>query len=220
MKRNPSLLKQSYWFFIFFFLFTSLQAQNDGPAPNKMRIELGLNMTKLISAIFNTNGEELIDPYTFVTQYSKAKFGVRLGFFYVNKNAEDFNSGGFRLVKTTNVGGRIGLEFRKPIWKNLSVYYGADLILQQNKEKSSFSFSSESLISSDDARTIGGGPFLGLSLSIGQFMRLACESHFYYQHTVNNELLNDGFMNPISRKTKSSSLAHTLPTSLFVYIRF
>jgi len=205
---------------MFFFSVALLHAQEGVADPKKMRIELGLNMTNLISAVFNTNGEELIDPYTFVAQYSKAKFGVRLGFFFVNKSAEDFNSGGLRVVSNRNFGGRIGLEFRKPVWRNLSVYYGADLIAEQNKEKSNFEFFPDFLESKEEARTFGGGPFLGLSYNIGKFMRIACESHFYYKYTVNREQLQDGSGIPIDRTTYSSSLAHTLPTALFVYIKF
>lgn len=210
------------------FLFSQslLFCQDESPV-KKYPLEVGLNVTNTIKAIFSLNAQNspLVDPYTFSLKWKSGSVYCRSGLFLNVQNKEDFVDFFPRSIKERSLGSRIGVEKRIKATKHFEFFFGWDALIQYAHRSTEQFFrdntGTTNLSTTTGTTTYGTGPIVGLLYNFGNRFSLSTESslYFLYSRQKRKDILDNTNI-PQESIRESSSISHLIPQSLFFNYKF
>jgi len=172
------------------FLFTcfSLFAQRGSEENQKKKVELGINVTNIISSalVNDANTEQREYPFTLKLVGDKRvwRFGLDASF----NNGDDFPIES----KTLFVGARAGLEKRKHLADRWIFLYGIDAIFRHNFERTINQANIERITLTDKGWGLGLSPLIGFQFQLSEHIALEIESSIVFTTTrETSELIFD-----------------------------
>lgn len=198
---------QKYYLLLSFLLISSLGLAQNGEKEKKVRnffdedsahleeykgLEFGFNITNVLTKfVGNTPGTDVFDfPFLLRYHLNKSAIRVGLGATFNQSSFFDATTVTFRETAERSATLSVGFERYVSLKKRLTFYYGVDVYAATEYESVATSNFSESVIEKDIIR-FGGGPFIGLSYSINQRIRLHTETNVsgFFQKTATTEVL-------------------------------
>ncbi len=227
---------QKYYLLLSFLLISCLGLAQKEDGENKIRnffdensihleeykgFEFGFNITNVLTKfVGNTPGTDVFD-FPFLMRYHLNKSAIRLGIGATFNQSSFFDATTvtFRETAERSATASIGIERYVSLQKRLTFYYGIDVYAATEYESVATSNFSQSVIEKDIIR-FGGGPFIGLSYSINQRIRLHTETNLsgFYQRTATTEVLA-GMDIPIA-DTDTIGGEITPPIALYINLKF
>ncbi len=190
--------------------------------PNDYRgLEIGFNVTTVLSR-FVGNGPGIdAQDFPFLLRFHRDRFAFRVGLGANFKSDSFFDATTFTNRNTEEKVGvlKVGLERKVDLRYKLSFYYGLDVfggLIQESVSTSNFSSSDLT----KDITRFGGGPFMGISYSINDRVRLHTETNITgFFETATTSEINGGVT--ISSVTTDSVRAELeTPISLYINLKF
>lgn len=203
---------------------TLLHAQDepaDEPTPRSGRIEVGLNITNVLTSFLGTSsGTVGVDPYLFSLRVGQPRRHWRFGAdFRVRRRTEGDDIFDRLVLREYSFAARAGYEWVRPLSSRFFLYFGIDLVTDGSYERvESFTFTIPAVVA--EHRTgIGAGPVLGARFQLHPRIALTTESSLYGMYRFGSKLVT---AQPDQRDTPISefSLEPVLPTSLFINFLF
>lgn len=206
-------------------------AQEEKP-PFK-QFELGFNSTLLTRQILNLSAANIEQsPYDFSLRYNfspQNNFALRFGTGWRSETSKriDKNSGSATSqdneFNNSSLDFRLGFEVRKNMGKHFSAHLGFDFISRISSNSSKNTNPSGFNKVEDKAKSLGLGPTLGIQWTFNKHLALYTEGNVYFQHRKSKSM-NEFVSGSFSNKTESSGSVNftrtTLPTTLYLLIRF
>ena len=188
--------------------------------------ELGINSTFFIANFISFSGNipNLVSPYALTYKMWVGKHGFRSGIgANYRERSDDGNNGSSTFTSTTTQADvRLGYEYQLPLARRWNMYFGADLVYQYSLSKQKNSTTFESVTTTTEGNTLGGGPVVGIQFFINERISLGTETTCYFQNAdvvqSTHSTLQPEFDSSSYSNTKSFSFIP--PTSIFVNIRF
>ena len=197
-----------------------LRAQD---SPEQKRMEIGLNVSNVLANFFNSDfprAEQ--ERHTLGLKYNAKNLNSawRLHLGGGVKNSETLDNFGGRQIEESSLFLKLGYEWRKSILPQFALLYGIDLIANTTNEKSSFRFG----LNNDTAdikkiRQYGSGLFLGFRYEFAKRFALTTESNLSVLYQTENSSVLDINGQLVKFHSDDFQISHTLPISLYLYIR-
>jgi hypothetical protein len=208
---------------LFTFLMTHiLSAQEDAPKPEKkLKHELGLNVTNLITDLLGNNNRS--DPGTYLLSYKKLKGSTafRLG-LNVNFSLNQQRFNGFdNNLTNQNFQLRLGKEWRHDIAKRFQYYFGVDGLVGYQSEQSAANVNGATIIQKDEVALVGVGPVLGFQFALYDKLLIGTEGSLYatFNKTFTDFTTFGSSFIP-ARSSNGIKIQTGLPKSLFLILKF
>jgi hypothetical protein len=207
---------------VLLFLTYILSAQEDAPQPEKkLKHELGLNVTNLITDLLGNNNRS--DPGTYLLSYKRlnGKTAFRLG-LNVNFSLSQQRFGGFdNNLTNQNIQLRLGKEWRHDIIKRFQYYFGVDGLVGYQSEQSAATINGSTIIQKDGVLLLGMGPVLGFQFAIYEKLLIGTEGSLYATfNRTSTDFTTFGTI-PIPNRSSNGVIIQTgLPKSLFLILKF
>ncbi len=184
---------------------------------------LGVNITNTLAGFFNSGGQDLPkDPFLFSLKIMKNNKLWRFGANFKVDNSEqrDIN-GGFRIVKENEFLARLGREWRQPVSKSFSLFYGMDAVGSVFNETNSFEIFGGDLGAKEYRYGGGGGPFLGINFQLSDRVSFSTETYAYAIFYVGEKVTQIGQGLPDEKEEITRfTLLPAIPNSLYVHFSF
>ncbi len=215
-------MKRLNFVFLIFLLSVSLFGQ-EKEKKSKRNTEVGLNITNTLAGFFNSGGSGLSkDPYLFSLKFGSSKGAARFATNFNTQSRSEFLINGTRNIEESAFFVRGGYEFRKPIDKRFTIYYGIDGTVEYQFEKVDFSsFGSGSIITENNTFGVGGGPVLGIQFQLMKRIALTTEASIYGVVNNRKESLDEGRGSPpVDNNSTGFKIAPLIPSSLYLIMIF
>lgn len=187
-------------------------AQNDNASK---KWEIGLNVSHVITRVFSGDiRSDDLERHTFAIK-RKAGKNTYLRFHFGGNYTSDSSIENFR-TREHDFQSKLGLEKRKEVVRNFNLLYGADILFGHRSEYTNLASFTET---TQRNAGIGLSIFIGFQFNISERLYISTESNFWglYTHHKTKVLEN---ARPAGEVRESSfSFKHTLPTSLYLFIR-
>lgn len=212
------------------FIFLSVQGlglcQDLETIEKTQKLELGFNVSPLLQkivspqSVFNSTNETLLLCNVRLSNRLFLRSGFNANFSEINFPEDSFSSSN----STTNIGSRIGLEWRNRLSQLWELHYGFDLVYRYSKQE----FISQSFdqngnfvpfVSDVKRNSGGGGPILGITFWPHPRIGIFTEAGFYFtRFNQKDSTFFDGVENVFNNFDGmiGNSL---LPTSLMIKIK-
>lgn len=185
-------------------------------------LEFGLNVSNTLIQFLNSNGSvNPDDPYQLsIKAGGRLMVRTGIGGKYI-KREDSFISGDKFQLGEKILGVRAGLEWRIPVAKNFTAYFGADYIWHMAREESVFrSIFFEQTILKNETNRRGWGPVAGFMYHINKRFSLGTELSLYW-------IYGNGFREePVPGTAevnrinwKENGIIPTLPNALYVIVK-
>ena len=209
-----------------FLLTACLFAQEKQENENKSKTfkhELGLNVTNLLTDLLGNNNRT--DAGDYLISYKKVngnkafRMGATINFSI--KKEDVFNSN--NTLTNQNFQLRLGKEWRHNLSSKLQYYFGVDGIIGYKSEQSSATVNIGTIIQTDKAFSLGGGPVLGFQFALLDRLLLGTEGALYAAFNKNDVNFSGFGINTSQFPAKNSqgiNLQTHLPKFLFLIIKF
>ena len=209
-----------------FLLTACLFAQEKQENENKSKTfkhELGLNVTNLLTDLLGNNNRT--DAGDYLISYKKVngnkafRMGATINFSI--KKEDIFNSN--NTLTNQNFQLRLGKEWRHNLSSKLQYYFGVDGIIGYKSEQSSATVNIGTIIQTDKAFSLGGGPVLGFQFALLDRLLLGTEGALYAAFNKNDVNFSGFGINTSQFPAKNSqgiNLQTHLPKFLFLIIKF
>jgi hypothetical protein len=204
------------------FLTHILSAQEDAPQPEKkLKHELGLNVTNLITDLLGNNNRS--DPGTYLISYKRlnGNSAFRMG-LNVNYSLSQQRFGGFdNNLTNQNLQLRLGKEWRYDIVKRFQYYFGVDGLAGYQSEQSAANVNGSTIIQKDEVVLVGVGPVLGFQFAIYEKLLIGTEGSLYATFNRTSTNFTTFGSIPIPDRSSNGLIIQTgLPKSLFLILKF
>jgi hypothetical protein len=204
------------------FLTHILSAQDDAPrTEKKIKHELGLNVTNLITDLLGNNNRS--DPGTYLISYKRlsGNSAFRLG-LNVNFSIDQQRFNGFdNNLTNQNLQIRLGKEWRHDIVKRLQYYFGVDGLAGYQSEQSAATVNGSTIIQKNGVVQVGVGPVLGFQFAIYDKLLIGTEGSLYATFNRSSTDFTVIGSIPIPSRSSNGLIIQTgLPKSLFLILKF
>jgi hypothetical protein len=204
------------------FLTHILSAQDDAPQPEKkLKHELGLNVTNLITDLLGNNNRS--DPGTYLLSYKRlnGRSALRVG-LNVNYSLTQERFNGFdNNLTNQNIQLRLGKEWRHDIVKRFQYYFGVDALVGYQSEQSAANVSGATIIQKDEVVLVGVGPVLGFQFAIYEKLLIGTEGSLYATfNRTSTDFSTFGSIPIPDRSANGLKIQTGLPKSLFLILKF
>ena len=215
--------KRQLLFFLFIWMFFqngSLHAQSESNTVTYKGIDVGINMTSVISS-FSGNGN-VIDASDFpiIFRIGKRKLNLRVGLGAQGGSNETFDNitFSFRQSSFKEAALRLGFEKHLVVENKLNVYWGLDFIgrYKQNQVEI-FGNNGSFNVLGDTSIGVGGGPLLGLRYQLSKRVYLSSEATLY--GLVNFERYTESGDTP-NIVVNTNSYDFSLQPPVLLYIKY
>jgi hypothetical protein len=199
-----------------------ISAQEDAPPPEKkLKHEVGLNVTNLITDLLGNNNRS--DPGTYLLSYkrlnSRTAFRLGLNINYT-LNQERFNGFDNNLTNQ-NFQIRLGKEWRHDIVKRFQYYFGVDGLVGYQSEQSAANVNGAMIIQKDEVLLVGVGPVLGFQFAIYDKLLIGTEGSLYATfNKASTDFTTFGSIPIPDRSSNGLKIQTGLPKSLFLILKF
>jgi hypothetical protein len=199
-----------------------LSAQDDAPQPEKkLKHELGLNVTNLITDLLGNNNRS--DPGTYLLSYKRlnGRSALRVG-LNVNYSLTQERFNGFdNNLTNQNIQLRLGKEWRHDIVKRFQYYFGVDALAGYQSEQSAANVSGSTIIQKDEVVLVGVGPVLGFQFAIYEKLLIGTEGSLYATfNRTSTDFSTFGSIPIPDRSANGLKIQTGLPKSLFLILKF
>jgi hypothetical protein len=204
------------------FLTHILSAQDDAPqSEKKLKHELGLNVTNLITDLLGNNNRS--DPGTYLLSYKRlnGRSALRVG-LNVNYSLTQERFNGFdNNLTNQNIQLRLGKEWRHDIVKRFQYYFGVDALAGYQSEQSAANVSGSTIIQKDEVVLVGVGPVLGFQFAIYEKLLIGTEGSLYATfNRTSTDFSTFGSIPIPDRSANGLKIQTGLPKSLFLILKF
>ena len=203
-------------------LFAQEKQENENK-PKTFKHELGLNVTNLLTDLLGNNNRT--DAGDYLISYKKVagnkafRMGLTANFSLKKENIFNRNN----TLTNQNFQLRLGKEWRYNISSKLQYYFGVDGIIGYKSEQSSATVNIGTIIQTDKAFSLGGGPVLGFQFALLDRLLLGTEGALYAAFNKNDVNFSGFGINTSQFPAKNSqgiNLQTHLPKFLFLIIKF
>lgn len=199
------------------------EKQEKEDKPKTFKHELGLNVTNLLTDLLGnnnrTNAGDYLISYKKVNGNKAFRMGATVNISIKKENVFNNNN----TLTNQNFQLRLGKEWRYNLSSKLQYYFGIDGITGFKSEQSSASITNTTIIQTDKAFSLGGGPVLGFQFALLDRLLLGTEGAVYAAFNK-NEVKFSGFgINTSQFPAKNSqgiNFQTHLPKFLFLIIKF
>jgi hypothetical protein len=199
-----------------------LSAQDDAPQPEKkLKHELGLNVTNLITDLLGNNNRS--DPGTYLLSYkrlngrSALRVGLNVNYSLTQERFNGFNNN----LTNQNIQLRLGKEWRHDIVKRFQYYFGVDALAGYQSEQSAANVSGATIIQKDEVVLVGVGPVLGFQFAIYEKLLIGTEGSLYATfNRTSTDFSTFGSIPIPDRSANGLKIQTGLPKSLFLILKF
>lgn len=187
------------------------------------RIEIGLNISNVLANFFNSDfprAEQ--ERHSLALKYNLKDLNkaLRLHLGGGLSSQEVGDVFGFRIIEESSLYLKAGFEWRKNILPTFSLIYGTDLVYNSLTEESRLRFISDNnSVDVKKMRQYGSGGFIGFRFVFGKRFALTTESHLSVLFQTEDTEVVDLNQQVAVFHQEDFQISHTLPLSLYLYIR-
>jgi len=214
-----AMKKFIFLFVIVFSVFTVEAQESDKPESLVSTHEIGLNVTQMLSALTGGNTSiDLVGPYFFTYKNIKSDgraFRLGLGAEIERDGAPDSDN----IINNSGFDIRLGYEKQWQLAPQWITYLGIDFLGAYHNIKSE----NEEIKTSSRTWNAGTGPVFGIQWMLSPQVGLSTETSLYYRHTEfidQIEFLNTSSVFDDKDRSYTDNISFTLPTALFLSVRF
>ena len=208
-------------------ILNSINAQEEMVKPKiKITQSIGANTASVLRKMLKVNADSSsANSYLLLYKLHIGKNGIRMSGL-ANRNSEIEKVAGFldsKTLRTSNYAARVGYERQRNAGKHFTFSYGIDAVWEYKENSLNSDTGLDNVTITKIQKSLGGGPFLGLTWQLNQHLSLYSEVGMYYMlgRKVNiTDFVKNPEFNDIKDASDFSKTNYLVPSGLFLQYHF
>lgn len=220
-------MKKYLYILLIMCLLNNVIAQEEVVKP-KIKIEqsIGVNTASVLRKMLKVSPDSSnANSYLLMYKLRIGKNGIRMSGL-ANLNSETEKVAGFadsKTLRTSNYAARVGYERQSNAGKRFTFSYGVDAVWEYRENSLNSDTGLDNVTITKLQRSMGGGPFLGLTWQLSKHLSLYSEVGMYYMvgRKVNlTDFVKNPEFNDIKEASDFSKINYVVPSGLFLQYHF